>query len=175
MRKSVMALWLTCVWLSGARANAAEPEKSLRAPIPAAARELVQRGVDLAARDQLPEALAAIGKAIALAPNCVNAHAEYIQIKANFLGRYDEVRAEYEALMAREPENPVYPMALSIASYQTSAASKARWEKRVVALAPEWAWAHYAKALLPNCASTSHKTAHGGQLITRLLGYKRRR
>jgi len=148
MKKFLTALCLTCVLMTGFTVYGVNSKKNLNAPIPQKARELVAQSVFLAERDRFREAIAALQKAITIAPNYVNAHAEYIQLKANFLNRYDTVRKEYEDLMKKEPDNPVYPMALAIAQYQTSQTSKNAWLKKVVELAPEWSWSHYARALL---------------------------
>ncbi|HEX8197424.1 MAG TPA: redoxin domain-containing protein [Pyrinomonadaceae bacterium] len=148
MKKLLTALCLTCVLMTGFEVFAEAGKKDLNAPVPQKARELTAQSVFLAERDRFTESVAALQKAIAIAPNYVNAHAEYIQLKANFLNRYDVVRKEYEDLMMREPQNPVYPMALAIAQYQTSQTSKNAWLKKVVELAPEWSWSHYARALL---------------------------
>lgn len=156
MKKLLAALWLACVLFAGLSANAqqqnaqqqSEKLKRLNAPIPSAARELVKRATYLAERDKAQTSVAALRRAIALAPNYVNAHAEYIRVKAYFLNRYDEVRAEYENLMAKKPDNPVYPMALTLVPYQTPFAIRNAWYEKVVKLAPEWFWARYAKAML---------------------------
>jgi thiol-disulfide isomerase/thioredoxin len=148
MKKLLTALCLTCVLMTGFEVFAEAGKKDLNVPVPQKARELTAQSVFLAERDRFTDALAALQKAIAIAPNYVNAHAEYIQLKANFLNRYDLVRKEYEDLMMKEPQNPVYPMALAIAQYQTSESSKNSWLKKVVELAPEWSWSHYARALL---------------------------
>ena len=148
MKKSVMALCLTCVFLTGVQIYAGTGAKDLIAPIPQAAKTLVVQSAKLIERDRFAEAVAALKKAISIAPNYVNAHAEYIQLKANFMNSYDEARKEYEDLMKKQPDNPIYPMALAIAQYQTSELSKNRWLERVVELAPNWSWSHYARALL---------------------------
>ena len=119
MKKLFAASCLRCVCLlalsiSSANAQSSLPTPKLTAPIPREARELVKSATSLIEHDRIREALTALRKAIALAPNYVNAHAEYIRVKACFLNRYDEARAEYENLMTREPDNPVYPMALAI-------------------------------------------------------------
>jgi peroxiredoxin len=134
--------------MTGFEVFAEAGKKDLNVPVPQKARELTAQSIFLAERDRFTESLAALQKAIAIAPNCVNAHAEYIQLKANFLNRYDVVRKEYEDLMMKEPQNPVYPMALAIAQYQTSQTSKNAWLKKVIELAPDWSWSHYARALL---------------------------
>jgi thiol-disulfide isomerase/thioredoxin len=148
MKKSLLALCLTCVLLTIANGFGNFDKKKLNAPIPKTAQNLVAKSLHLAERDQFEEAIAALRQAIALAPNYVNAHAEYIQIKSNFMWQYDEARKEYESLMKKEPGNPVYPMALAIAQYQTSESSKNNWLKKVIEIAPDWSWSHYARALL---------------------------
>jgi thiol-disulfide isomerase/thioredoxin len=127
---------------------AARDEDKLNAPIPAAAREFVLQADDLCAHDHADEAIEGLRRAIAIAPNYVDAHAKYIGVKGNYMGRYDEARAEYETLMAKEPDNPVYPMALGLAQYNTFSNYKNAMFKKVVELAPDWPWSHYAKAYL---------------------------
>jgi thiol-disulfide isomerase/thioredoxin len=136
------------VLLSGGSGDVAREENKLNAAIPLAARELVRKADDLAARDRATEAIEGLRRAIAMAPNYVNAHAKYIEIKGNFMGRYDEARADYDALMSKEPDNPVYRMALGLARYNTSAASRNVLFKKVVDLAPDWSWSHYARESL---------------------------
>jgi peroxiredoxin/tetratricopeptide (TPR) repeat protein len=168
MREPTLSLCLLCILLAGTNAHPVtaydllaggsvdaagreNEETKLNAAIPLAARELVKQADDLAARDRSAEAVEGLRRAIAMAPNYVNAHVRYIEIKANFMGRYDEVRAEYEALMLKEPDNPVYPMALSIAHYNGAIASSKTLLKKVVELAPNWSWSHYARAgILPD-------------------------
>jgi thiol-disulfide isomerase/thioredoxin len=147
MKKFLPALWLTCVLLTGFAVFGQPVKTDLKKPIPQTARKLVADAIEMAKRDRTLEAAAALKKAIAIAPNYVNAHAEYIRLKANFFNRYDEVRREYEDFMKKEPDNPVYPMALAIAQYQTAQSSKNAWLKKVVEIAPNWSWAHYARAL----------------------------
>jgi thiol-disulfide isomerase/thioredoxin len=160
MKKSFRALCLTCVLLTGFAAFAQSAKKDLSEPVSQTARKLVASALEMEKRDRLNEAAAALRKTIAIAPNYVNAHAEFIRLKANFMGRYDEVRKQYENLMEREPDNPVYPMALAVSHYPTSQSSKNVWFKRVVETAPsDWAWTHYARALLlsakePKAAAT---------------------
>lgn len=150
MKKSFLALCLTCVLLTGFEVFAQTVKKDFSKPVPQAARDLVADALEMAKCDRFPPAVAALKKAIAIAPDYVNAHAEYIQLKANYLNRYDEARREYEDLMKKEPDNPVYPMALAIAQYQTNVSSRNAWLKKVVEIAPDWYWAHYARAVLTN-------------------------
>lgn len=108
--------------------------------------KMVNQAVELAERDRTAEAIAILKKAILMAPSYLKAHSEYIRFKTYLLEKYDEVRAEYEFLMAKEPNNPVYPMALAMG--QHLAPGKKVWFEKVVKLAPDWAWGHYAKAAL---------------------------
>lgn len=147
MKMSFMALWLRCVLTTAVNVYGGNVNEKLNAPISEKARKLVAQSIELAGRNRFAEAVAVLQLAIKLSPNYVNAHAEYIQLKSNFLKAYDETRAEYETLMKKEPENPVYPMALAIAQYQTSETSLKTWRQKVIELAPEWSWAHYARAL----------------------------
>jgi thiol-disulfide isomerase/thioredoxin len=130
--------------------SSASKEIKYDAPIPAAAVKLVLQADDLAARDHVKDAIEGLRKAIATAPNYVNAHAKYIEIKGNSTGRFDELRAEYATLMAKEPNNPVYPMALGLGfpNYGSFQGSKDAMFKKVVELAPDWSWSHYAKGYL---------------------------
>jgi tetratricopeptide (TPR) repeat protein len=145
MRRLLTALCLTCV-LSSALSALAQADKQLDREVPERARQLVAQAVELAARDRLDQAIASLKEAIAIAPNYVNAHAQYIWVKANFLGRYDEVRAEYETLMSKEPRNPVYPMAFAIGQGQTQ--NSQPFYEKVVELSPQSTWANYARAWL---------------------------
>ncbi len=99
----------------------------------------------LAEADKPFAALAAVKRARALSPDYLRAHIEYINIKSNFLGRYDDVQEEYESLIRRHPKNAVYLMAIY---YRSNGQFGRQFLTRVVELAPAWAWAHYAKALL---------------------------
>jgi thiol-disulfide isomerase/thioredoxin len=119
--------------------------QSLNEPPPGEVRALVKRGVELAEEDRLDEAVATLKKAVALSPSYLRAHIEYRNIKQNFLGQFDEVETEYDTLLKREPDNPVYLMAL----YYLSSGDFGRASlEKVAHIAPEWAWGHYAKALL---------------------------
>jgi thiol-disulfide isomerase/thioredoxin/predicted Zn-dependent protease len=119
--------------------------QSLNEPPTDEVRALVSRGVELAEDDRVDEAVAVLKKALSLSPNYLRAHIEYRKIRENYLGQFDEVEAEYESLLKREPDNPVYLMAL----YYRSNGSFGRGSlEKVAEIAPEWAWGHYAKALL---------------------------
>jgi hypothetical protein len=76
------------------------------------------------------------------------ARAEYVMAESYHIGSETQVTAEYEALMAKEPGNPLYPAALVMGQRFASAEAKHAWLEKVAALAPEWAWGHYAKAKL---------------------------
>ncbi|MGZ8844363.1 MAG: peroxiredoxin family protein [Pyrinomonadaceae bacterium] len=120
--------------------------RSLDTLPPPAARDLVKRGTEFASQDRVEEAIAAIRKAIAIAPNYLEAHRQYLRLKIQFQGKVDEARSEYESLMAREPANPVYPVAMS----QTLLGRVATFPllKKAAELAPEWSWGHYAKSFV---------------------------
>jgi tetratricopeptide (TPR) repeat protein len=119
--------------------------EELNVPAAPAARELVERAVILAEIDKPQQALASLRRALSISPHYLRAHIEYINIKTNFLSRYDEVQQEYEVLLQRHPRNAVYLMALN---YRSNGLVGRDALQRVVELAPAWAWGHYAQALL---------------------------
>ena len=138
-------------------AHVAQSQDLTSQPSPAA-QALLRQGVELVYQDRFDEAIGIFRKAVAISPRYLRAHVEYIRTRAYFQEAYNEVRAEYEALMAKEPDNPIYPIALVLGAGNATSnrINRARYEK-VVALAPDWAWGHYAKAQLlskdPNAAS----------------------
>jgi peroxiredoxin len=134
--------------LQAAPALAADKGESLNKPIPEDARQSFARGLKLERSDRYAEALAEFKKAWEIAPNYLRARAEYVMADSYNLGREAQVRAEYEALMVKEPENAAYPMALALGQPFAPAEAKRAWLEKVAALAPEWAWGHYAKARL---------------------------
>ncbi len=145
MRKIIIYLWVICFSFSF-RGYANQKGESLNVSSPESVRKMVRDAVGLAQRDKTSEALKVLKKAISLAPDYLQAHAEYIRIKTYFLEKYDEVKSEYDHLIQKEPDNPVYPMALAMGQYLTI--DKSPWFKRVAELAPDWAWGNYAKAAL---------------------------
>src|SRR5687768_16345585 len=70
-------------------------------PAPPAAQALVRQGLDLVNHDKFEEAVAVFKKAIAAAPAYLTAHQEYIRTRAYFQEAYNDVRIEYEALIAK--------------------------------------------------------------------------
>lgn len=148
MRASFMTLWLLGVLMQTVSAQTNDGGRRFDAPPPKAARDLVKQGVALAGNDRFDEARTTLKKAIALAPNYVEAHREYLHIKADFQGKVDEAKAEYEALIAKEPDNPVYPMAMALGLSRSGNDQLMAWFQKVAELAPEWSWGHYAKAHL---------------------------
>ena len=141
-----------------ARTNGQELNTS---PKPAA-RELIKRAVTLAEADKAVEALAAAKRALSISPDYLRAHIEYINIKSNFLGRYDEVNKEYEDLIRRHPNSAVYLMAVH---YRSNAQSSGQVLRKIVELAPAWAWGHYAKALLAKASDPESAVAELQQCI----------
>jgi thiol-disulfide isomerase/thioredoxin len=115
---------------------------------PEAIGAMVKQAVELAERDRPEESVAILRKAIAMAPNYLKAHAEYIRVQTYLLERYDDVRAEYESLMAREPNNPIYPMALAVGQPLTTGQKLMSWFRKAAEIAPDWTWGQYAKAIL---------------------------
>src|SRR5262249_9092355 len=109
--------FLTVTFLISAVCSAADVD--LNRSIPVAAQEMVREGIRLRERDQLEAAAALFKKAITSAPNYVQAHVEYIRTRAFFQHQYDAVRAEYDALAARDPNNPVYPLVGALVLFQT--------------------------------------------------------
>jgi thiol-disulfide isomerase/thioredoxin len=142
--KSLVRFLFICLLLTGSVFASDNGEKLNEPPSPEA-RQLVNRAVALAESDHPEAALAALKKALILSPNNLRAHLEYQNIKANFLERLDEVNEEYQTLIRKNPDNPVYLMAV----YQDYNGEYARPQfEKVASLAPEWAWAHFAKAKL---------------------------
>lgn len=155
-----MALWLACATTMNISAQTGDLGRRYDAPAPKVARALVKRGTDLAGRDRIDEAVATLKKAIASAPNFFEAHREYIRMKADFQGKVDEVKAEYEALMIKEPDNPVYPMALA----EVLVGNRMARYKKVAELAPEWSWGHYAKSfVILSRAFETHNEKYDGK------------
>jgi thiol-disulfide isomerase/thioredoxin/tetratricopeptide (TPR) repeat protein len=112
------------------------------------ARRAVESGAELAARENYAAALKTFKKAISSVPGYLTAHIEYIQTKAYLMEQYDEAKSEYERLMAKSPDNPVYPAALAVGLFSERRKTKREWFERVVKLAPESAWGHLAKSQL---------------------------
>jgi thiol-disulfide isomerase/thioredoxin len=119
--------------------------QDLNLPPRPAAKQLVEQAVVRAELDRPREAILFLQKALSISPNYFRAHLEYRYIKTNYLDRYDEVEAEYHSLIRRFPTNPVFLLAENYRSRGTDGREALR---RVVELAPQWAWAHYAQAVL---------------------------
>jgi peroxiredoxin/Tfp pilus assembly protein PilF len=143
MRKYLTAVWLICVLAITAGAQTTDSGERFDSPPPKAALDLVKRGLDLAERDRVAEAIVTLKRAITLAPNFLEAHRQYVRMRADLQGKIDEVTAEYESLMTKQPDNPVYPMALALVITRSR---QIGWLKKVAQLAPEWSWGHYARA-----------------------------
>jgi peroxiredoxin len=114
-----------------------------------ARRDIVSEALDLADREQVDEAIKLLNRSIAADPTNVPLHAAYIRIKTFYAKAYDQVRAEYDALLAREPDSPVYPMALALgAPGAVPTRTRVGWYQRTSDLTPNSAWGHYARAQL---------------------------
>lgn len=128
--------------------EAASQSADFNKPIPDSARQIFKRAGKLEEQEKFAEAIAEYKKAIAKAPNYVQAHIRYINLKSYFLEQSDAVKTEYATLTAKNPANPVYPAALAIGLFTESAATKNEWLEAVARLASDSAWGHYAKGQL---------------------------
>lgn len=128
--------------------DAVSQSNGLYKPIPHTARQTFKLANDLAEQEKFAESAAALKKTIADAPQFLQAHIKYINLRAYFMGQQTEVKAEYENLIKRNPANPIYPTALSIALFTESQQTRRGWFETVTKLAPDWAWSHYARAQL---------------------------
>ena len=137
MRKSFWPYALLSLLILSSSVQAIDNGRQLNEPPSFETRELVKRAVILAESDKPWAAIAALKKAISLSPNYLPAHVEYGNINADYLGRSDQVEAEYRSLIKRFPRNPVYLMALY---FQTKGEIGRESLQKVVELAPEWAW-----------------------------------
>jgi len=146
MKTKAVVFYSLCLLLI-ARLNTAALDKRQQLNIPPKreVQALVNQAVSLAEADKPWAAIAAIRKALSISPDYLRAHIEYRNIKVNFLGRYDEVENEYNNLIRQHPNNPVYLMAVY---YHSNGEFGREFLQRIVELAPEWTWAHYARALL---------------------------
>lgn len=97
--------------LFGLCASAAGQGQELNRPPDPSARRMVERAIILAESDSPQAALTLLRKARFISPNYLRAHVEYVNIKANYLGRYDNAEAEYDSVIRRFPESPIYLLA----------------------------------------------------------------
>ncbi len=145
MKKIVCATIVILLLIPASNAFAIDRGEHLNVPPPPAARELVKRAILQAQSDKPLTAITTLRRALSFAPNYLQAHIEYANVKSDYLNRSDEVDAEYLYLIRRFPHNPVYQMAFY---FRFTGGDGQNSLQRVVDLAPEWAWGHYAKALL---------------------------
>ena len=94
MKVFLMIVLSMCALAAVANAQNTDWAWRLDAPPPKAARDLVERGLELAGRDRIDEAVAILKKAVAAAPYFLEAHIEYIRLKSDFQGKVDEVNLE---------------------------------------------------------------------------------
>ncbi len=127
---------LLLLLLIGAVIDAASQGNEFNKAIPELARQALKRADKLAEQEKFVEALAECKKAIAKAPNFVQAHVKYINLKSYFLEKPDEVKAEYETLTAKNPDSAVYPAALAIGLSAEPKATKNKWLETVVSSRP---------------------------------------
>jgi peroxiredoxin len=136
-------LLLTTVLSANGRAGQREGWSS---PPPTRAITLVARAQALAERNELSKALVSARQAVAIAPTYLKAHLAYIRIRVNFLGQFDQAKAEYDSLILREPDNPVYLFASAITGLRGNDPRDDL--RKVVQIAPTWAWADYSRGVL---------------------------
>lgn len=171
--KSLFVLLLLCGGVFNnrlvyAQLPTADKSQGLNRPVPQEARDQVRRALEMRSHDRTDEALALLKQAIARAPHYVAAHLAYAETESHYQGRYDEVRAEYDALLAKQPDNPVYLLVLAEALTDsfTSKSYTGRLEK-IVAVAPDWVWAHYARARLRQREAPSQAISELRQCIAK--------
>lgn len=134
---------------SASSAQTSQRGAEFNKPVSQEARDQLDRAIALRSLEKTEEAVAALKKLIAAAPHYVEAHIAYIKTRDFFQGKYEEVKAEYEALLAKEPDNPVYP--LVVADGLSFNLAGKTYEARLQKIAdrfPAWAWGHYAKGRL---------------------------
>lgn len=149
MRNFVALLLVTCALSPAAVSPAPAQGPELTGPPTAAAAELVRKGVELAEHDKPEQAVEALREAVAAAPHSVTARSEYVRVMSYFMGQREQVRKEYEALMSKEPHNPVYPLALAMGLTFAPEEMKRGWLEKAAQASPEgWVWGHYARARL---------------------------
>src|SRR3989442_5800208 len=123
-------------------------ERSGRTQTTESPETLSRRALELRKHDHSEQALATCEKAISEAPNSLRAHAEYVRTSAYDLERFDRVRAAYESQIVKEPNNPIYPLALAIGQDLTPLSAKRPWFEKVIAIAPDSSAAHLARSFL---------------------------
>jgi peroxiredoxin len=147
-KKYLLKLSLFFLLFTASAVTGAAQSGELDKPVPSSARRTFKLANELAEREKLAESVAALKKTIAAAPHFLPAHAKYISLKAYFMGKETEVKAEYENLRSKNPADPVYPAALAVALFAESPQTRRGWLATVAKLAPDWAWGHYARAQL---------------------------
>src|SRR3989442_3502384 len=123
-------------------------ERSGRTQTTESPETLIRRALELRKHDHSEQALATLEKAISETPDSLRAHAEYVRTSTYDLERFDWVRAAYESQIIREPNNPIYPLALAIGQDLTPLNGKRPWFEKVIAIAPDSSAAHLARSFL---------------------------
>jgi thioredoxin-like negative regulator of GroEL len=128
--------------------DAVSQSNDLSKPVPTSARQTFKLANELAEQEKFATSAVALKKTIAVAPQFLQAHIKYINLRTYFMGEQAEVKAEYENLMKKNPADPVYAAALAIALFTESQQTKRGWFETVTRLAPDWVWSYYARAQL---------------------------
>jgi thiol-disulfide isomerase/thioredoxin len=126
--------------------DAVSQSNDLSKPVPTSARQTFKLANELAEQEKFATSAVALKKTIAVAPQFLQAHIKYINLRTYFMGEQTEVKAEYENLMKKNPANPVYSAALAVALFTESQQTRRGWFETVTKLAPDWVWSHYARA-----------------------------
>ncbi len=144
MNARLIAACLTGILVAPVMTQSAKPHPYGLAS-PKAAGDLLAQSIDLAGRDRIDEAIRTARRAIGVAPMSLDPHITYIRLRADFQGELDAVKAEYADLIRRQPDNPVYPLALFLSGVGRGP-DDMRWLRLVVALAPDSSWGHFAQS-----------------------------
>jgi thiol-disulfide isomerase/thioredoxin len=145
----IRAIILTLAWLCvfADMTLAQTTVSGLDSPVPPELRVMLVRADSLAGDDRPEQALQQLNQARSTYPSQLEAHRQYLLVMSNFLGKTDEARNEYESLIASEPLNPVYPLAVAL-TLDAAGPRAIQWYRKVVELAPDWSWSHFCKAYL---------------------------
>src|SRR2546423_9223761 len=99
MRLLSISLAIIFITAASVTAQTSDGGKHLDNPPPKAALDLVKRSIELAGQDRIDEAVATARQAIAIAPDYLEAHQQYLRLRIQFQGKVDEALAAYHSFM----------------------------------------------------------------------------
>lgn len=134
--------------LIGIKAQSVNLSEEFNKPVSASIKKMLKDARISAERDQPEKAILLLKKILSTVPNYLPAHRNYIQIKIYHLDKYDEMRAEYERLLSKEPNNPVYLLALALEEPLSPSSIRNERLTKVIEIAPDWVWSSFARATL---------------------------